>query len=178
MIVEDIFKGLYFHISDDSKVFEKNHVQGIFSQSSYLKMISGLGPSPSETQSLLSHLPHLLLYVAVTGVKESASELEDVLYTYPSETPTQPDSPTYRLFKSRGVFVTLCQLLGQVTGDGEKPTVTSVLLDGTMTESGGGGSVFESQLMHIAYEEENGDLLLLALPGNKYTDLIQIYDCA
>ena len=51
-----------------------------------------------------------------------------------------------------------------MTGDGEKPTVTSVLLDGNGDESGG-GSVFESQLIHIGYEEENGEVLFLALPG-------------
>ena len=131
---------------------------------SYTKMIHGEGLQPSDIQSMLCQIPHLLLYASTSGTSETEAESADVRYTYPSDTPNNPQSLSYRLYKSRGVFVTLCQLLGQVTGDGEKPTVTSVLLDGNGDESGG-GSVFESQLIHIAYEEENGEVLFLALPG-------------
>ena len=127
-------------------------------------MIHGDGLQPSDIQEMLGQLPHLLLYATTSGTTEAEEESADVLYTYPSDTPNNPQSTSYRLYKSRGVFVTLCQLLGQVTGDGEKPNVTSVLLDGNGEESGG-GSVFESQLVHIGYEEENGEVLLLALPG-------------
>ena len=99
------------------------------------------------------------------GITENSEEAADVLYSYPSNVTNQQQiSPAYRLFKSRGVFVTLAQLTGQVTGDGERPTSTSVLLDGNDSN---GGTVFESQLIHVGYEEENGDLLLLALPGTR-----------
>ena len=153
-----------YEISDDNRDDEGNEIHGMLTPPSYMKMISGHGPSPSEIQSWLSHLPHLLLYVTSSGITENSPEAADVLYAYPSDLTSRPLSSTFRLFKSRGVFVTLCQLLGQVTGDGEKPQVTSVLLDGTNNTSGE-GTVNESQLIHIGYAEENGDLLLLALPG-------------
>ena len=132
-------------------------------------MIHGDGLQPSDIRTMLGQLPHLLLYATTSGTTEAEAESADVLYTYPPDTPNNQQSPAYRLYKSRGVFVTLCQLLGQVTGDGEKPNVTSVLLDGNGEDSGG-GSVFESQLIHIAYEEENGEVLLIALPGIKRLD--------
>ena len=134
----------------------------------YLKMLSGRGPTPPEVQSLLRGLPHMVLYVTSTGITENSPEAADVLYAYPSDVMDHPLSPTFRLFKSRGVFVTLCQLLGQVTGDETKPQVTSVLLDGinnTATDC----TINDSQLVHIGYAEENGDLLLLALPGENIT---------
>ena len=134
-------------------------------------MIHGDGLHPSDIQSMLGQLPYLLLYSTTAGTTETEAESADVLYTYPPGTPNDPQSASYRLYKSRGVFVTLCQLLGQVTGDGQKPNVTSVLLDGSGDESGG-GSVFESQLIHIGYEEEKGEVLLLALPGTRQYRLI------
>ena len=132
---------------------------------SYTKMIHGEGLQPSDIQSMLCQIPHLLLYASTSGTSETEAESADVRYTYPSDTPNNPQSISYRLYKSRGVFVTLGQLLGQVTGNEEKPKITSVVLDGN-TNDPGGGSVSESQLIHIGYEEEDGDLLLLALPGN------------
>lgn len=136
----------------------------------YLKVLSGRGPSPSEVQSLLRCLPHIVLYVTSRGITESSPEAADVLYAYPSDITDHPLSPAFRIFKSRGVFVTLCQLLGQVTGDGKKPQVTSVLLDG-INNTSADGTINESQLVHIGYTDENGDLLLLALPG-KLTSFI------
>ena len=153
------------NILGEAALGHTNEDLAFLNQASYLKMISGIGPSPSEIQTLLSHLPHLLIFVTTSGISEHSPENADVLYAYPSNTADQPLSPAYRLFKSRGVFVTLGQLLGQVTGNEEKPKITSVVLDGNMNDPGG-GSVSESQLIHIGYEEENGDLLLLALPGN------------
>ena len=73
---------------------------------SYLKMLSGRGPSPPEVQSLLRGLPHMVLYVTSTGITENSPEAADVLYAYPSDITDHPLSPTFRLFKSRGVFVT------------------------------------------------------------------------
>ena len=137
-------------------------------------MIHGDGLQPSDIQEMLGQLPHLLLYATTSGTTEAEEESADVLYSYPSDTPNNPQSTSYRLYKSRGVFVTLCQLLGQVTGDGEKPNVTSVLLDSNGEESGG-GSVFESQLVHIGYEEENGEVLLLALPGMQQLILFSLH---
>ena len=109
-------------------------------------MIHGDGLQPSDIQEMLGQLPHILLYATTSGTTEAEEESADVLYTYPSDTPNNPQSTSYRLYKSRGVFVTLCQLLGQVTGDGEKPNVTSVLLDSNGEESGGGHTVRYSML--------------------------------
>ena len=153
------------NILGEAALGHTNEDLAFLNQASYLKMISGIGPSPSEIQALLSHLPHLLMFVTTSGISEHSPENADVLYAYPSNTADQPLSPAYRLFKSRGVFVTLGQLLGQVTANEEKPKITSVVMDGNMNDPGG-GSVSESQLIHIGYEEENEDLLLLALPGN------------
>lgn len=149
------------YLDDENNITDSEYMVGHYSST---KMIHGDGLQPSDIQAMLSQITHLLLYATTTGTTETEAESADVHYTYPSDTANNPQSPSYRLYKSRGVFVTLCQLLGQVTGDGEKPRVSSVLLDGNGDESGG-GSVFESQLIHIGYEEENGEVLLLALPG-------------
>ena len=161
-------------ILDDDRIGESSGRHDILTPPTYMKMISGQGPSSSQIRSWLSHVPHILLYVTTTGITENSPEAADVLYMYPCDIMSRPSSSAHRLFKSRGVFVTLCQLIGQVTGNGEKPQVTSVLLDGNDNEDTE-ATMNESQLIHIGYEEENGDLLLLALPGNNilYTMLIR-----
>ena len=91
---------------------------------------------------------HMFLYLTKEGVTESSPERADVIFQHP---PPSSTSRTQGLFKSRGVFVTLCQLLSDISVS--KPLVTSVMLDGG--------------LVHVAYIEESpDDLLLLALPAS------------
>ena len=100
-------------------------------------------PSSATTDSA-----HMFLYLTKEGVTESSPERADVVFQHP---PPSSTSRTQGLFKSRGVFVTLCQLLSDISVS--KPLVTSVMLD--------------SDLVHVAYIEESpDDLLLLALPAS------------
>ena len=100
-------------------------------------------PSSATTDSA-----HMFLYLTKEGVTESSPERADVVFQHP---PPSSTSRTQGLFKSRGVFVTLCQLLSDISVS--KPLVTSVMLDG--------------DLVHVAYIEESpDDLLLLALPAS------------
>ena len=58
--------------------------------------------------------------------------------------------------KVRGLFVTLCQAVPEVTGD--CPLLASVLID--------------DRLVHVAFAEEREDLLLLALPADKGNQIV------
>ena len=137
----------------------------------YLTVLSGDGPSPSEIHSLLKDMPHFLLYLTRSGITENSPETDDVIYAYPSDIQEHPEYPSFQPYKARGVFVTLCQLVSDVVaggggGEGSKPHVSSVLLDGGSSNANDTSNVVrESQLVHVGYVAENEDILLLALPG-------------
>ena len=111
-----------------------------------LNLDSNASSRPSSATTTDS--AHMFLYLTKEGVTESSPERADVVFQHP---PPSSTSRTQGLFKSRGVFVTLCQLLSDISVS--KPLVTSVMLDG--------------DLVHVAYIEESpDDLLLLALPSS------------
>ena len=103
-----------------------------------------------EVQSMLRKLPYIILYVTKAGITETSPEMADVLYQYPRSGLNSHQSA--KLLKSRGLFITLCQALPEVSG-GSKPVISSVSVDGS--------------LVHVGVAEEREDVLLMALPASK-----------
>ena len=93
---------------------------------------------------MLKKLPYMALYVTRRGITEQSPELADVMYQYPPQ-------PQSRLLQVRGLFLTLCHALPEITGS--RPVTSSLLV--------------EDQLVHAGYAEEREDLFILALPAIK-----------
>jgi hypothetical protein len=116
---------------------------------SLVKMLTGDGPTSLEVQSMLKRLPYIVLYLTRSGITESSPELADVLYQYPT---AASGHHSIKLLKVRGMFVTLCQALPEITG-GSVPLTSTVIID--------------HELVHVGYAEEGEDVLLVALPDGK-----------
>ena len=110
---------------------------------SVMKIVTGQGPSPADVQSILRSLPYMALYVTRRGITETSPELADVLYQFPSQ--------QSKLLQVRGMFLTLCHALPEITGS--KPITSSLII--------------EDQLVHVGYAEEREDLFIMALPARK-----------
>jgi len=111
---------------------------------SVMKIVTGQGPSPADVQGMLRKLPYIALYITRRGITETSPELADVIYQYP----TQHQS---KLLQVRGMFLTLCHALPEITGS--KPITSSLMV--------------EDQLVHVGYAEEREDLFIMALPATK-----------
>ena len=111
---------------------------------SVIKIVTGQGPSPADVQSMLKKLPYIALYITRRGITESSPELADVLYQFPSQHQS-------KLLQVRGMFLTLCHALPEITGS--RPITSSIIV--------------EEQLVHVGYAEEREDLFILALPATK-----------
>ena len=111
---------------------------------SLMKIVRGDGPSPADVQTILRSLPYIALYVTRRGITESSPELADVLYQFPSQQQS-------KLLQVRGMFLTLCHALPEITGS--KPITSSLIID--------------EQLVHVGYAEEREDLFIMALPASK-----------
>ncbi len=110
---------------------------------------------------LLRQVPHTAMFISHRGVSENSPEMADILYQYPPPM-TSNGEDTSPLTKVRGIFSTLCQLLDEIL---TKPVVTSIVI----SSKGAGDGRTSEQLVHVAYAEDNGDFLLLALPASKCT---------
>ena len=111
---------------------------------SVVKIITGQGPSPGDIQGILKKLPYIALYITRRGITESSPELADVLYQFPSQ-------PQSKLLQVRGIFLTLCHALPEITGN--RPITSSLLVD--------------EELVHVGYAEEREDLFIIGLPASK-----------
>jgi len=111
---------------------------------SILKMVTGQGPSPGDVESMLRRLPYLALYMSRQEMTETAADLADVLYQFPTHKQS-------KLIQVRGLFLTLGHALPEITGS--RPVSTSLVVEG--------------DLVHVCYAEEREDLFILALPATK-----------
>ena len=111
---------------------------------SVINIVTGKGPSPADVQSMLRKLPYIALYITRRGITETSPELADVIYQYPSQHQS-------KLLQVRGMFLTLCHALPEITGS--KPITSSLIVD--------------DQLVHVGYAEEREDLFIIALPATK-----------
>ncbi|KAM6949628.1 protein inturned isoform 2-T2 [Aplochiton taeniatus] len=102
------------------------------------------GKDAVELQMSIGHVPHIVMYLSLKLDSESQQE-EEILYQYPvSEASSQ-------LKGVRGIFLTLCDMLENVTGG--RIASSSLLL--------------RKHLVHVGYWKENNNLLVIGLPAER-----------
>ncbi|KAL7875707.1 hypothetical protein AOLI_G00106700 [Acnodon oligacanthus] len=103
------------------------------------------GEDTMELQMSVAHIPHIVMYLSLKLDSESSQEEQEILYQYPlSEAAAQ-------LKGVRGIFLTLCDMLENVTGG---QIVSSSLL-------------LRKQLVHVGYWKEGANLLVIGLPADR-----------
>ncbi|CAL9694973.1 unnamed protein product [Knipowitschia caucasica] len=103
------------------------------------------GEDTAELQMSIQHLPHIALYLSLKLDSASPKDEEEILYQYPV-------SEASRQLKGvRGIFLTLCDMLENVTGG---QILSSSLLLG-------------KHLVHVGYWKEKNNLLVIGLPADK-----------
>uniref|UniRef100_A0A673BZW6 Protein inturned n=1 Tax=Sphaeramia orbicularis TaxID=375764 RepID=A0A673BZW6_9TELE len=103
------------------------------------------GEDTAELQMSIGHIPHIVMYLSLKLDSTSPQEEEGIVYQYPvSEASSQ-------LKGVRGIFLTLCDMLENVTGG---RILSSSLLLG-------------KYLVHVGYWKENNNLLVIGLPAER-----------
>ncbi|KAK2862985.1 hypothetical protein Q5P01_002518 [Channa striata] len=103
------------------------------------------GEDTAELQMSIGHIPHIAMYLSLKLDSASPQEEEEILYQYPvSEASSQ-------LKGVRGIFLTLCDMLENVTGG---RIISSSLL-------------LRKHLVHVGYWKENNNLLVVGLPAER-----------
>ncbi|XP_027893954.1 protein inturned isoform X1 [Xiphophorus couchianus] len=103
------------------------------------------GEDTAELQMAIGHIPHIVMYLSLKLDSTSLQEEEEILYQYPvSEASSQ-------LKGVRGIFLTLCDMLENVTGG---HIISSSLLLG-------------KHLVHVGYWKEHNNLLVVGLPAER-----------
>ncbi|XP_030636729.1 protein inturned [Chanos chanos] len=99
----------------------------------------------AELQMSIGHIPHIVMYLSLKLDSESPHEEQEILYQYPMSEAAVP------LKGVRGIFLTLCDLLENVTGG---QIISSSLL-------------LKKQLVHVGYWKEGNNLLVIGLPADR-----------
>ncbi|KAM3857776.1 protein inturned [Diretmus argenteus] len=103
------------------------------------------GEDTAELQMSIGHIPHIVMYLSLKLDSASPQEEQEILYQYPvSEASAQ-------LKGVRGIFLTLCDMLENVTGG---QIISSSLLLG-------------KHLVHVGYWKESNNLLVIGLPAER-----------
>ncbi|XP_028997627.1 protein inturned isoform X2 [Betta splendens] len=103
------------------------------------------GEDTTELQMSIGHIPHVVMYLSLKLDSASPEEEEEILYQYPvSEASSQ-------LKGVRGIFLTLCDMLENVTGG--RIISSSLILD--------------KHLVHVGYWKESTNLLVIGLPADR-----------
>ncbi|TRY75063.1 hypothetical protein TCAL_00628 [Tigriopus californicus] len=139
--------------TDNSSSLDDSSTENYQAPANISNLFDGNAPSPGEVEGILKKLPFVGLYLTRTGITETSPEMADVLFQFPLNLVGDHSA---RLIKARGMFVTLCQALPDVTNS--KPIVSTVVLN--------------DHLVHIGFAEEREDTLLLAFPATKCSSKI------
>ncbi|KAM9424592.1 protein inturned isoform 2-T2 [Pholidichthys leucotaenia] len=103
------------------------------------------GEDTAELQMSIGHIPHIVMYLSLKLDSEATQEEEEILYQYPVS------EASSRLKGVRGIFLTLCDMLENVTGG---QIISSSLLLG-------------KHLVHVGYWKEGNNLLIIGLPAER-----------
>uniref|UniRef100_A0A8C0CPD0 Inturned planar cell polarity protein n=1 Tax=Balaenoptera musculus TaxID=9771 RepID=A0A8C0CPD0_BALMU len=103
------------------------------------------GEEVKGTQQNILNTPHIVMYLTLQLDSETSKEEQEILYHYPVSDASQ------KLKSVRGIFLTLCDMLENVTGT--QVTSSSLLLNGKQ--------------IHVAYWKESDKLLLIGLPAEE-----------
>uniref|UniRef100_A0A674BG28 Protein inturned n=1 Tax=Salmo trutta TaxID=8032 RepID=A0A674BG28_SALTR len=104
------------------------------------------GEDTVELQMSIGHIPHIVMYLSLKLDSDSPLEEQEILYQYPVS------AASSQLKGVRGIFLTLSDMLENVTGG---QIVSSSLL-------------LSKQLVHVGYWKESNNLLVIALPAERY----------
>uniref|UniRef100_A0A8D2JN36 Protein inturned n=1 Tax=Sciurus vulgaris TaxID=55149 RepID=A0A8D2JN36_SCIVU len=108
-----------------------------------VKLLSG--EEVGSIQQNFTDMPHIIMYLTLQLDSEASKEEQEILYHYPMSEASQ------KLKSVRGIFLTLCDMLENVTGT--QVTSSSLLLNGKQ--------------IHVAYLKESDKLLLIGLPAEE-----------
>ncbi|XP_061108325.1 protein inturned isoform X2 [Conger conger] len=103
------------------------------------------GGDAVELQMSIGHVPHIVMYLTLRLDSESSREDQEILYQYPVS------EASLQLKGVRGIFLTLCDMLENVTGG---QIISSSLL-------------LSKQLVHVGYWKDGDNLLVLGLPAER-----------
>ncbi|XP_037614558.1 protein inturned isoform X2 [Sebastes umbrosus] len=103
------------------------------------------GEDTAELQMSIGHVPHIVMYLSLKLDSASPQDEEEILYQYPMS------EASGQLKGVRGIFLTLCDMLENVTGG---RILSSSLLLG-------------KQLVHVGYWKESNNLLVIGLPAER-----------
>ncbi|XP_054916227.1 protein inturned isoform X2 [Poeciliopsis prolifica] len=103
------------------------------------------GEDTAELQMAIGHIPHVVMYLSLKLDSTSPQEEEEILYQYPVS------EASIQLKGVRGIFLTLCDMLENVTGG---HIISSSLLLG-------------KHLVHVGYWKEHDNLLVVGLPAER-----------
>uniref|UniRef100_A0A3Q2Q1N5 Protein inturned n=1 Tax=Fundulus heteroclitus TaxID=8078 RepID=A0A3Q2Q1N5_FUNHE len=103
------------------------------------------GEDTAELQMAIGHIPHIVMYLSLKLDSTSLQEEEEILYQYPTS------EASSQLKGVRGIFLTLCDMLENVTGG---QIISSSLLLG-------------KHLVHVGYWKERDNLLVVGLPAER-----------
>ncbi|XP_020135801.2 protein inturned isoform X1 [Microcebus murinus] len=103
------------------------------------------GEEVEGIQQNILNTPHIIMYLTLQLDSETSKEEQEILYHYPMSEASQ------KLKSVRGIFLTLCDMLENVTGT--QVTSSSLLLNG--------------KEVHVAYWKESDKLLLIGLPAEE-----------
>ncbi|XP_043342665.1 protein inturned isoform X1 [Cervus canadensis] len=103
------------------------------------------GEEVEGIQQNILNTPHIVMYLTLQLDSDTSKEEQEILYHYPVSEASQ------KLRSVRGIFLTLCDMLENVTGT--QVTSSSLFLNGKQ--------------IHIAYWKESDKLLLIGLPAEE-----------
>ncbi|XP_054417903.1 protein inturned [Pteronotus mesoamericanus] len=103
------------------------------------------GEEAEGMEQNVPNTPHVVMYLTLELDSETSKEEQEILYHYPVSDASQ------KLKSVRGIFLTLCDMLENVTGT--QVTSSSLLLNGKQ--------------IHVAYWKESDKLLLIGLPAEE-----------
>ncbi|XP_078261497.1 protein inturned isoform X4 [Rhinoraja longicauda] len=103
------------------------------------------GEDTADFQMDIGNISHIVMYLTLKMESENSKEEQEIFYYYPMSDASQ------KLKNVRGIFLTLCDMLENITGG--QIISTTLLLNG--------------KLINIGYWKEGSNLLLIGLPAER-----------
>ncbi|XP_032870611.1 protein inturned isoform X1 [Amblyraja radiata] len=103
------------------------------------------GQDGADFQMDIGNISHIAMYLTLKMESENSKEEQEIFYYYPMSDASQ------KLKNVRGIFLTLCDMLENITGG--QIISTTLLLNG--------------KLINIGYWKEGSNLLLIGLPAER-----------
>ncbi|KAG2466136.1 INTU protein, partial [Polypterus senegalus] len=129
--------------ADEEKTYTASNDKQSENVSNLVKLL--WGEDTVELQMAIGNIPHIVMYLSLKLDSESSKEEQEILYQYPVAESSR------KLRGLRGIFITLSDMLGNVTGG---QIISSTVL-------------FDDHLVHVGYWKEGENLLVIGLPAER-----------